>query len=59
MAGRFPSGKEFNVERDAASSKIVFEQWSRPVLLSGFEIGMKIKTGLPLIYITILSYTAL
>ncbi len=50
MAGRFPSGKEFNVERDAASSKMVFEQWSGPVLLSGFEIGMKIKTGLPLIH---------
>lgn len=57
MAGRFPSGKEFNVERDAASSKIVFEQWGTPVLLSGFEIGMKIKTGLPLIYNDAIQYS--
>lgn len=49
MAGRFPSGKEFNVEKDAAASQYVFQHWPTPVLLSGFEIGMKIKTGLPLI----------
>ena len=49
MAGRFPSGKEFNVEKDAAASQIVFSTWPTPVLLSGFEIGMKIKVGLPLI----------
>lgn len=49
MAGRFPSGKEFNVEKDAAASQVVFANWPTPVLLSGFEIGMKIKTGLPLV----------
>src|SRR4030095_4104121 len=49
MAGRFPSGSEFNVNRDAAASQFVFDNWSTPVLLSGFEIGMKIKTGLHLI----------
>jgi len=49
MAGRFPSGKEFNVERDAPASQKVFAQWPTPVLLSGFEIGRKIKVGLPLI----------
>src|SRR5262249_44857100 len=49
MAGRFPSGKEFNVERDAAASKIVFQNWPTNIILSGFEIGSKIKTGLPLI----------
>jgi len=49
MAGRFPAGKEFNIEKDAAASKYVFEHWERPVFLSGFEIGRKIKTGLPLI----------
>lgn len=49
MAGRFPSGKEFNVEKDAAASQVVVTQWPTPVLLSGFEIGMKIKTGLPLV----------
>ena len=49
MAGKFPSGKEFNVEKDSAASQIVFTQWPTPVLLSGFEIGAKIKVGLPLI----------
>ena len=48
-AGRFPAGSEFNVDRDAAASQFVFNNWETPVLLSGFEIGMKIKTGLPLI----------
>lgn len=50
MAGRFPSGSEFNVNRDAQASQFVFNNWPTPVLLSGFEIGMKIKTGLPLIH---------
>jgi len=49
MAGRFPSGSEFNVNRDRAASQLVFNDWPTPVLLSGFEIGMKIKTGLPLV----------
>ena len=49
MAGRFPLGSEFNVNRDAVASQLVFNNWPTPVLLSGFEIGMKIKTGLPLI----------
>ncbi|MGZ5255934.1 MAG: nucleoside hydrolase [Flavitalea sp.] len=49
MAGRFPSGSEFNVNRDAKASQLVFDHWKTPVLLSGFEIGVKIKTGLPLV----------
>lgn len=49
MAGSFPAGNEFNVRMDAASSKIVFENWETPILFSGVEIGMKIRTGLPLI----------
>lgn len=49
MAGRFPSGSEFNVNRDAKASQLVFDHWETPVLLSGFEIGVKIKTGLPLV----------
>jgi pyrimidine-specific ribonucleoside hydrolase len=48
MAGWFPKGKEFNVHMDAKSSQLVFSQWPTPILLSGGEIGMKIKTGLPL-----------
>jgi inosine-uridine nucleoside N-ribohydrolase len=49
MAGRFPAGNEFNVNRDAAASQFVFTNWETPVLFSGFEIGLKIRTGLPLI----------
>jgi inosine-uridine nucleoside N-ribohydrolase len=49
MAGTFPSGSEFNVNQDAEASRIVFENWDTPVLLSGFEIGQKIKSGLPLV----------
>lgn len=50
MAGGFPSFNEFNVNRDPAASQNTFNNWPTPVLLSGFEIGQKIKTGLPLIH---------
>ncbi|MDF2433728.1 MAG: hypothetical protein JWP44_3359 [Mucilaginibacter sp.] len=50
MAGKFPSGYEFNVMKDVAASKNVFENWSTQVMFSGFEIGAKIKAGLPLIH---------
>ncbi|MEO7802547.1 MAG: nucleoside hydrolase, partial [Ginsengibacter sp.] len=49
MAGKFPKGDEFNVKEDAKASQVVFGDWPTPVILSGFEIGEKIKTGLPLI----------
>jgi hypothetical protein len=49
MAGKFPSGWEFNVFSDSTASRDVFETWPTPVLLSGFEIGVKIKCGLPLV----------
>jgi inosine-uridine nucleoside N-ribohydrolase len=50
MAGKFPSGFEFNVMKDAPASKNVYSNWSTPIILSGFEIGEKIKAGLPLIH---------
>ncbi|TAE24444.1 MAG: hypothetical protein EAZ91_20460 [Cytophagales bacterium] len=49
MAGKFPTGDEYNVYKDAVASKVVFGEWPTPVLLSGFEIGEKIKSGIPLI----------
>lgn len=49
MAGAFPAGKEFNVEKDANASKYAFENWPTPVYFTGVEIGRKIFTGLPLI----------
>jgi pyrimidine-specific ribonucleoside hydrolase len=48
MAGKFPQGWEFNVFSDSTASRYVFEHWPTKVLLSGFEIGVKIKCGLPL-----------
>src|SRR4030095_12154896 len=50
MAGRFPSGSEFNVNQDAAASQNVFSNWPTNILFSGFEIGWKIRVGLPLIH---------
>ena len=49
MAGKFPEGREYNVFKDAASSRKVFDAWPTPIVFSGFEIGEKIKTGLPLV----------
>lgn len=50
MAGKFPSGSEFNVMKDAKASQNVYANWGTPIILSGFEIGEKIKVGLPLIH---------
>jgi pyrimidine-specific ribonucleoside hydrolase len=49
MAGRFPEGKEFNVDMDSVSSKFVFENWPGEVIFTGYEIGSQIHTGLKLI----------
>jgi inosine-uridine nucleoside N-ribohydrolase len=50
MAGRFPEGMEFNIEQDAQAAKYVFENFENPIIFSGFEIGARIKSGLPLIH---------
>ncbi|GAC1491546.1 MAG: hypothetical protein NVS1B13_21570 [Flavisolibacter sp.] len=50
MAGKYPSGKEFNIDRDISSAVYVFDHWETPIILSGFEIGEKIKCGLPIIH---------
>ena len=49
MAGRFPAGNEFNLAQDVQSSKKILADWPTPILFSGFEIGWKIRTGLPLV----------
>jgi len=48
MAGGFPSGKEFNVFCDLASSEYVYTHWPSEIIFSGFEIGRDIKAGLRL-----------
>ncbi len=45
MAGKFPKGKEFNIECDPGAAKTVFEKFKHIIVCSGFEIGSKIKTG--------------
>lgn len=49
MAGKFPEGREYNVHRDSTASIKTFENWPTEIVFSGFEIGQKVKTGLPLI----------
>jgi inosine-uridine nucleoside N-ribohydrolase len=41
--------KEFNVVKDAIASKTTFDNWPTPIIFSGFEIGVKIHTGLPIV----------
>ncbi|AYL96895.1 nucleoside hydrolase [Mucilaginibacter celer] len=51
-AGIGPDGKtfsEYNVNVDASSSQKVFNNWPTEFVLSGFEIGEKILTGITLI----------
>ena len=43
------SGYEFNVATDAKASQKVFADWPTPFIISGFEIGEKILTGIHLI----------
>jgi inosine-uridine nucleoside N-ribohydrolase len=42
-------GNEFNVVVDAQASIKVFNEWPTPMIISGFEIGNVIYTGIPLI----------
>ena len=43
------SGREYNVYIDAAASQRAFAQWETPVILSPFEVGEQVRTGIPLI----------
>ncbi|MEM1136612.1 MAG: nucleoside hydrolase [Bacteroidota bacterium] len=45
MAGKFPEGYEFNVEKDSTAAHYAINNWPTPVLFSGFEIGFSILTG--------------
>ncbi|RFZ93994.1 nucleoside hydrolase [Mucilaginibacter conchicola] len=49
MAGKFPQGREFNVDEQPAASKYVFDNWKKPIYFTGYEIGAQIFTGLPLV----------
>lgn len=46
MGGQFPEGKEANFYRpDPGSTVYCLQQWQRPVIFAGWEVGEKIKTG--------------
>lgn len=45
MGGQFPTGREWNLHRDAASAQRSIEKWPTPIVFSGFEIGQSIQTG--------------
>ncbi len=45
MAGKFPMGKEFNVESDIAAAQNVFQNFPNIIVCSGYEVGDKILTG--------------
>lgn len=49
MAGKFPEGVEFNVEKDSTASQKAIDNWPTPILFSGFDIGWNVRTGLRLI----------
>ena len=45
MAGKFPSGKEFNIECDIKAAQTVFEKFRNVIVCSGFEVGSELMTG--------------
>lgn len=45
MGGRYPEGKEWNFEQDPAAAARVASAWPTPIVFSGFEIGVRVKTG--------------
>ena len=50
MAGKFPAGWEYNMDNDSLASRYVFSHFTKPIIFSGFDIGEKIHTGIPLIH---------
>ena len=45
MAGKFPSGKEFNIECDIKAAALVFEKFKNIIVCSGWEVGNGVMTG--------------
>jgi inosine-uridine nucleoside N-ribohydrolase len=43
------NGKEYNVCTDIKASQKVFSEWRKPFIISPFELGVQILTGIPLI----------
>ncbi len=45
MGGKFPAGAESNLWSLPADTKFAVENWPRPVLFSGIQIGSAVRTG--------------
>ena len=45
MGGRFPHGQEWNLYKDSTASKYAIDNFPRPIVFSGWEIGNRIMTG--------------
>lgn len=45
MAGKFPDGREFNIECDPQAAKAVVDGFKNLIVFSGFEVGNKVMTG--------------
>ncbi len=49
MGGKFPEGGESNFWSEPAATKYAVENWPRPVLFSGINIGNAIRSGMTLV----------
>jgi len=45
MACRAPKGREYNAMHDGPSTKIAFEQWPTPIVVSDWDLGRHIYSG--------------
>lgn len=45
MGGKWPIGSEFNFQHDIDAAKCVIDKWPTPMVFSGYEVGVEVKTG--------------
>ncbi len=45
MGGRYPKGKEYNIEKDPLSAENVLEKYRGMIVFNPFEVGEKVMTG--------------
>lgn len=45
MAGKYPEGKEFNIESDIPAAQTVLEKFENTIIFSDFEIGVEVVSG--------------
>lgn len=45
MGGKYPKGKEYNIEKDPLSAENVLEKYRGMIVFNPFEVGEKVMTG--------------